>query len=254
MADVTRRTVIAAAGLALGTPVLAANSSRDLSLSDVMARHTSAVGGENALRTARSKAVDLQIIEKQQIISAHYRCNKAPGFRIDIFDRGKHVFCEGLDKDGPWIWPGDAPRARQAVADAKRTGIEGIEFNIYGLGDFVGLGNRLSLDGREEIGGVNYYVVRIALKDSYQTFVYIDPNSWMISRRRDFRSNHPDVNQTKQRLETQFGDFRRVSGIMNAFIQHQVDLGTGKINQVQIVDRMEYNNKDGVPDRSKRNP
>ena len=196
--------------------------------------------------------MDLQIVEKGQVVTAQYRCNKQPAFRIDIYDKDRHVFCEGLDAKGPWIRPGDAPSARQGVADAKRTGVEGVEFNLYGLKSFPALGNRLAFDGREVIAGVNYYVLRVDLKDSYQTFLYLDPDSWMIARRRDFRANHPDFNPTKQRLETQYSDFRQVNGIMNAFLQHQVDLADGKITQVQIVDRMVYNAAPdgGVPDRT----
>ena len=232
-------------GLAAGmvTPSLAATPSGDLSLPEIIARHTKARGGAAALDVVQSEAVDLEIVEKGQVISAQYRCNKSPAFRIDIFDHGKHLFCEGLDRDGPWIWPGDAPKARQGVPDARRTGIEGVEFNLYGLHAFPALGNRLALDGREALGGVNYYVLRVDLKDSYQTFLYLDPETWMIARRRDFRASHPDVNPVKQKLETQYSDFRAVDGVVTAFLQHQVELDSGRITQVTIVDRLSYNPK-----------
>jgi hypothetical protein len=241
-------------GAGMAMPAFAAPPTSDLPLEEVIVRHVAALGGAAALRGIRSKAVDLQIVEKGRVIAARYRCNKAPAFRIDIYDKGKHVFCEGLDGKGPWIWPGDAPAARPGVPDAKRTGIEGVEFNLYGLNAFDALGNRVALDGRETIESVRYYVLRVDLKDSYQTFLYIDPNSWMIARRRDFRANHPDLNPTRQRLETQYSDFRRVGGILNAFLQHQVDLSNGRITQVQIVDRMDYNLKSGgeVFDRTKK--
>jgi hypothetical protein len=247
----SRRGFLGFAGAGLAMPAFAASQSANLSLTEIVTRHTAALGGAAALNAVRAKAVDLQIVEKGEVVLAHYRCSKEPGFRIDIYDKGKHVFCEGLDARGPWIWPGGAPAARQRVADAKRTGIEGIEFNLYGLNAFPGLGNKLALDGRETIEGVNYHVLRVDLKDSYQTFLYLDPNNWMIARRRDFRANHPDLNPAKQRLETQYSDFRRVGGIANAFLQHQVDLSNGKITQVQIVDRMEYNpTPEGVLDRT----
>ena len=34
-----------------------------------------------------------------------------------------------------------------------------------------------------------------------------------------------------------------MNGVMSAFLQHQVDLDSGKINQVIVVDRMAYNPK-----------
>jgi hypothetical protein len=248
----SRRGILGLLGASLAAPAVANSSDTSLSLEEIISRHTAALGGMAALEAVRSKTVDLQIVEKGQVVAAHYRCNKQPAFRIDIYDKNRHVFCEGLDANGPWIWPGDAPSARQGVPDARRTGIEGIEFNLYGLSAFPALGNKLAFAGRETIEGINYYVIRVDLKDSYQTFLYIDPNSWMIARRRDFRANHPDLNPAKQKLETQYSDFRRVNGIANAFLQHQIDLSNGKITQVQIVDRMEYNPAagDAVPDRS----
>jgi hypothetical protein len=254
MPDHNRRGLLALLGAGVALPAFGAPATSDLPLEDVIARHVAALGGASALRGIHSKAVDLQIVEKGQVIAARYRCNKAPAFRIDIYDKGKHVFCEGLDGKGPWIWPGDAPAARQGVPDAKRTGIEGVEFNLYGLNAFPGMGNKIALDGREIIEGVNYHVLRVDLKDSYRTFLYIDPDNWMIARRRDFRANHPDLDTTKQRLETQYSDFRAVNGIRSAFLQHQVDLSNGRITQVQIVDRVEYDPKSGgeVFDRAKK--
>ena len=164
----SRRGFLGFAGAGLAMPAFAASQSANLSLTEIVTRHTAALGGAAALNAVRAKAVDLQIVEKGEVVLAHYRCSKEPGFRIDIYDKGKHVFCEGLDARGPWIWPGGAPAARQRVADAKRTGIEGIEFNLYGLNAFPGLGNKLALDGRETIEGVNYHVLRVDLKDSYQ--------------------------------------------------------------------------------------
>jgi hypothetical protein len=237
-----RRSVLAGIVASLATPVFAAGDA-DLPLAEIIARHTKARGGAAALDAINSQEVALQIVEKGQVVNAHYRCIKQPAFRIDIYDKGKHVFCEGLDAKGPWIWPGDQPAARQGVPDAKRTGIEGVLFNLYGLHAFPALGNKIVLDGRETIGGVNYYVLRVSLKDSYQTFLYIDPENWMIARRRDFRANHPDIYPVKEPLETQYSDFRPVDGVMAPALQYQVALNSGRISQVTIVDRMAYNPK-----------
>lgn len=236
-----RRAFLAGLATSMALPALAADS--DLPLEEIIARHTRARGGAAALDALQTQAVDLEIVEKGAVVNAQYRCNKSPAYRIDIFDHGKHVFCEGLDRNGPWIWPGDAPKAKQGVPEGKVSGLTGIQFNLYGLHAFSGLGHKLSSDGRETLSGVNYYVVRVDLKGGYPTFLYIDPQTWMIARRRDFRPNHPDMNPAKQRLETQFTDFRPVGGVMSAYLQHQVDLASGKINQVIVVNSMAYNPK-----------
>jgi hypothetical protein len=223
-----------------------------LTLDDIIARHTAARGGAAAIDAIHSQAVDLEMMESGEVLKGHYVCSKAPAYRIDVFDHGKHVFCEGVDANGPWIWPASQPAATQAVPDARRTGLEGIEFNLYGLHTFPARGNRLMLSGRELLGRINHYVIQVGLKDSYRTFLYIDPETWMIVRRRDFRAAHPDVNDTKKNLEKQYSDFRAVSGVLTPFLEHQIDLATGKITQVSIVDQMTYNPplESGVPDRA----
>lgn len=221
----------------------AASPRSELTLKEVIARHTKARGGAAAMDAVESQAVDLQTIEDGTVIKAHYVCNKTPAFRIDIFVGGKHVFCEGLDATGPWIWPSSEPAAKEGVPDARRTGVEGVEFNLYGLHSFPALGNVLSLDGRKRLGGVDFYVVQVDLKGSYRTFLYIDPETWMIARRRDFRAAHPDVDDTKKYLEKQYTDYRPVNGVQTAFLEHQIDLASGKITQVTIVDQMSYNPK-----------
>jgi hypothetical protein len=216
------------------------NETADLTLDEVIDRHTKARGGKARLDAVKAQAVDMRIIEKGQVIEARYRCDKSPAYRIDIYDKGRHVFCEGLDRQGTWIWPGDQPGPRQGVEDGKRSGLEGIQFNLYGLHAFPSLGNRLSLDGRERIAGVNFYVVRVDLKYGDPTFLYIDPETWMIARRREVRAFHPDMDDTKRHLETQYSDFREVGGIQNAFLQHQVDLAGGAITQVIVIEKMTY--------------
>ena len=250
MRNPQRRGVLGLLGGMIAAPALAAGEGGALPLEEILARHTQAVGSEAALARVRGKAVALQIIEKGSVVEAHYRADKSPAFRIDIYDKGKHVFCEGLDAKGPWIWPGDAKEARQGVPEAKMSGLTGIQFNLYGLKQFPALGHGIFADGREAIEGVNYHVLRVALKDAYDTYLYLDPATFLIARRCDFRPNHPDLNPTKEKLETQFNDYRRVGGIKNAFLQHQVELATGKINQVQVVMKMEYDPEGAVKDRT----
>jgi len=244
MTELNRRTFAAAALSAAATPTLASGehkARRDLSLDEIIRRHTLARGGPAALDGLRSETAELQIVEKGSVIRAKYICTRAPEYRIDIFAGDKHVFCEGLDKDGPWIWPSSNPAPTQGVPDGAKTAIQGITFNLYGLHAFPSLGHRLSLDGRELLGGVNYYVVRVDMKNAYVTFLYFDPQTWMIARRRDFRARHPDMDATKKNLETQYTDFRAVNGVRCAFLEHQIDLDAGKITQVTIVDTMAFN-------------
>lgn len=68
-----------------------------------------------------------------------------------------------------------------------------------------------------------------------------DPYTWLVARRRDVRVFHPDVESTKKPYETQYADFRTISGVRSPFLQSQVDLETGDIKQVVAIKKMTYN-------------
>jgi hypothetical protein len=196
-------------------------------LDDVIHRHTLARGGAQALDAVHYQHADIDIVENGSAVRGLYQCAAEPAFRIDIYDKAKHVFCEGLDSQGPWLWPGDADRPRDGVPDARKTGLQGIEFNLYGLHRFAERGHRLSLDGRQTLDGVEHYVIRIEMQDSYETFLFIDPATWLVARRRDFRSFHPDVDPTRKQVENRYFDYRPVAGVLTSFAQDQYNLATG---------------------------
>ena len=211
------------------------------SLARVIRRHTDARGGAKKLDAVHAMSSDVTITEKGSALQGHYSCNDSPAWQIDVYADGKHVFCEGLDQKGPWLWPVGDSAAHDAVADARKTGIQGIEFNLYGLHRFPSRGHVLSLDGRELLDGVDYYVVRVVMKDSYETYLYINPTSWMIDRRRDFRAFHPDIDPKKAYAEKRYGDFRKVDGIVSAFSEKQVNWKTGEEVNSTVVRGMAYN-------------
>lgn len=213
----------------------------NLSLSDVIRRHTNARGGAARLDSVHALSTDVAITEKASILQAHYSCNDSPAWRIDVYAQGKHVFCEGLDSAGPWLWPSGDSSAHEAVPDAKKTGIQGIEFNLYGLHRFPARGHVLSLDGRELLDGVDYYVIKVVMKDSYESYLYINPTTWMIDRRRDFRAFHPDIDPKKAYAEKRYGDFRTVEGIVSPFSEKQVNWKTGEEVNSTLVKSVVYN-------------
>jgi len=184
---------------------------------------------------------DVQITEKNSKQQAHYSCTDSPAWRIDVYAEGKHVFCEGLDAAGPWLWPASDSSAHDAVPDAKKTGIEGIEFNLYGLHRFPARGHVLSLEGRELLDGTDYYVIKAVMKDSYETYLYINPLSWMIERRRDFRAFHPDIDPKKAYAEKRYADFRSVKGIVSPFSEKQMNWKTGEEVNSTAVRSLAYN-------------
>jgi len=72
-------------------------------------------------------------------------------------------------------------------------------------------------------------VLRLTLSDGYGTSVYLNPRSWFISRRRDVRPLHVDIDPRPTTIENLVSDFRKVSDVYFGFASSDKDLETGKV-------------------------
>jgi hypothetical protein len=212
-----------------------------LALEDVIERNTKAMGGRNAIEAVKSIEIDLHIVDPSFEVDGTYRAARPGRMRIDVSAGGKHVFTEAFDGEKGWQWKGeDHVEAATAKATAAlRHGVE-LPGKLFGLHELKERGHRLELVGREQIDGVNYYGLRLILKDGYVTSLYVDPRTWLITRRRDVRPLHVDVDPTPTTIEQRSSDFRKVAGMQFAFATIEIDLKTGKelerarINDVKV--------------------
>jgi hypothetical protein len=222
-------------------------SSRDLTLDEVLARHAQARGGVAALDAVRNTLNIADVAEPPFRATGRYIASADGLMRVDVFGRGaKRLVTEGIDQTGEWFWDGDkaAPEPDTAVAIASGALPHGIEFNIFGLHAMRRRGHALILEGRETIAGVNYYKIKLTLKDGFQTWRYINPETWMLERSRDLRPIHPDHDPTPVTIETQYVDFRPVKDVTSAFGWIMRNVATGAWMQTGTMQRQEYN----VPD------
>ena len=239
---------------AVGSAAISRSFLAEPSLGEIIHRHTAAMGGAAALDRVHSKRVAVTVTEKGQPVDGIYQCAAVPEWRIDIYAGGKHVFCEGLDRQGPWLWPADAPAPADAAPDARRTGNQGVEFNLYGLHRFPARGHRLFLDRPQLIDGTRYHVVRVLMRDAYETFLFINPATYLIDRRRDQRAPHPDMDPTRKFMEKRYSDYRRTDGILTAFLEEQYNLTDSKLVNSTAVKEVRLNppSVPGAFDRTSR--
>jgi hypothetical protein len=220
---------------------LAGCSEKPLTLEDVIERNTKAMGGRAALEAVNSIEVDLHIVDPGFEVDGIYRAARPGRMRIDVHAGGKHVFTEAFDGQNGWQWSG---KGNQEAASPKAAAAlhHGVEFpgKLFGLHELKQRGHQVELVGREEVDGIDYYVLRLTLKDGYTTTLYVDPQSWLITRRRDVRPLHVDVDPTPTTIEQRSSDFRDVAGVTFAFATTEIDLKTGKelerakINSVKV--------------------
>ncbi len=201
-----------------------------LTLDELIERNVQAVGGREAIEAVHSIRFDLHIVDPGFEVDGIYRAARPGWMRIDVKADGRQVFTEALGEKGGWQWKGkgaQVPATAQAAA-ALRHGVE-LPGHLFGLHELQARGHRVELAGREKVERINYHRLRVTFADGDTTTLYLDPESWLITRRRDVRPLHPDVDPTPTTIENKLSDFRRVGGLLFAFISTDRDLGSGKL-------------------------
>jgi hypothetical protein len=213
-----------------------------LSLEDVIEGNTIAMGGQAAIEAVKSIEVDLHIVDPGFEVDGTYRAMRPGKMRIDVKTNGKHVFTEAFDGEHGWQWKGEG---NQEAASPKATAalFHGVEYpgKLFGLHEMKQRGHQVELVGRENVDAINHYVLRLTLKDGYTTSLYVDPNSWLITRRRDVRPLHVDVDPTPTTIELRNSDFREIAGVKFPFATTDTDLKTGKVIESTTVKSIKVN-------------
>ena len=223
--------------ISLALALCVAGCHRDsLTVEQLIERHAQAVGGRAALEAVHSIRVDLHIADPGFEADGEYIAARPGWMRIDITANGQHVYTEALNGTRAWLWKGQGEPVDESptATAALRHGVE-LPGHLFGLHELQSHGHRLELVGREKVDGINYHVLRITLSDGYTTTLYLDPDSWLITRRRDVRPLHPDVDPNPTTIENKMTDFRRVGDLLYSFASTDTDLATGKVLETTSV-------------------
>jgi hypothetical protein len=207
-----------------------------LSVEQLIERNTQAVGGRAALEAVHSIRVDLHITDPGFEVDGVYLAARPGWMRIDITANGQHVYTEALNGTCAWQWKGKGEPVDESpgATAALRHGVE-IPGHLLGLHELRPRGHRIELVGREKVDGINYHLLRVTLSDGYSTTLYLDPDSWLITRRRDVRPLHPDIDPTPTTIENKMTDFRRVGDLVYPFASTDTDLANGKVLETTTV-------------------
>ena len=228
--ELTRRATLAAIGAAAvtGCAHFPASAAAVPTLDEVIRRNTLARGGAAALDRVRAVLIDVEIVEGGLTLNGRYAATDRGLVRIDVYAAGKLVASEGVDSNGVWILGKDGPRPSVATGAANAL-TNGAQTHLFGWHRFAERGHKLSLMPPETIDGVTYPVVKIQLATGADSYNYVDPVTWLAVRRRDERAYHPDMDQTKKRVETRFSDFVSVEGVVAPHRNVDLNLADGSV-------------------------
>ena len=196
-----------------------------IGLTVIIARNAAATGSGQAIQ---SMEVDLAMQDGDSTFDAIYRVTRDGRMRIDIIDHGQRIYTEAYDGHAGWDQGKDGkPPFPDIHGEALWHGTQ-FPGNIFGLEDMQKDGHTLQYMGRETVDGVDYYVIKLTLNDGFETYRYVNPQTWLIEHGRDFRAFHPAMDPKKTMVDTQWSDFRMVEGVMRSSTSVDTDLVTGK--------------------------
>lgn len=239
MAGLDEKFFVTASAVVLVT--LSSCSREPTTIDELIERNTKAMGGRAAIEAIQSIEVNLHISDPGSEVDGIYYAARPGRMRIDVFVKGKHVFTEAFDGQHAWEWDGKESKPATPLASAAlRHGVE-LPGHIFGLHELRQRGHTVQFAGREKIDGIDYYAVRLMLSDGYGTTLFVDPDSWLITLRRDFRPLHPDIDPTPTTIEQRSSNFRKVGGVVFAFAGSETDVKTGKILETSQIKRVKIN-------------
>jgi hypothetical protein len=199
-------------------------------LETMIARHVAARGGAAAIESVGTFECDLHIVEPSFEVDGTYVATRDGRMRIDISAGGERVFTEALDRGRAWSWSANSgvSEGSAAGAAALRHGIE-FPFKLFGLHEMRVRGHHLEAAGRETVEGIDYHVLKMKLDDGFEVRYYLHPYTWLIERERTKRALHVDVDPIPEWIETVYGDYRPVGGVLFSHWQVERQLGSGSV-------------------------
>ncbi len=209
-------------------------------ITQVIEKNTEARGGADAIASVQTFQSRVQIVEPNFTLMGKYVATRDGKMRIDVFAGDQRVFTEAFDGESGWQMFGDG-----TVADMTEAGAEilriGIIKNLYGLNEMADLGVTVSYLGSEVIAGLSYEKVDLTFANDYVTHYFLDSETGLRIRQRDDVALHPDYDDTIQRFETIYSDFRTIGGVVYSFHDEKRDIDTGELAQTTQVEEIIHN-------------
>jgi hypothetical protein len=179
---------------------------------------------------------DLHIKEATYEADATYIVDRKGRMRIDAYSKGKRFVTECYDGRKAWDMDGDGAVTTESAKGAS-TLWRGTQYpgQILALAELPRHAHSVKAIEPETIDGVAYDVLELTMSDGFKTWRYVDPRSHLITRGRDTRPLHIDIDSTEALIETVWSDFRAVDGVQRSFVSMQTDLHSGKWLQTTTV-------------------
>jgi hypothetical protein len=214
------------------------------SLAGVIAKNTAALGGELALDAVDTMVKRSLIVEGDFRDIAVFATDRLGRMRIDIFADGERVFAESFDGQAGHQW---SPKDGQSAASERGTialsHTPQLPNHIFRLKDMAANGHHVEHLGRESIATTDYDVLKLTLSDGFENFLWVESSTGLVTRVRNKRALHVDIDDEEKTIETRISEFRRVGEIVHPHRVIEVDLKTDETLVQITLEALEINKR-----------
>jgi hypothetical protein len=78
----------------------------------------------------------------------------------------------------------------------------GVEFKLFSLSELARRGHSIEWSGQETLQAKDYDVLKVTMKDGFETYRFVNRETGLVDLSRDFRAFHPGIDATRQHLHT----------------------------------------------------
>ncbi|MDJ0709526.1 MAG: hypothetical protein QNJ14_04000 [Woeseiaceae bacterium] len=199
------------------------------SIEHIVDKNSEALGGKEALDRVATMVKRSRIVEGDYRDIAVFATDRLGRMRVDIFADGERVFAESYDGEDAYQW-----RPKDGQSTASQSGTVALAHtpqlpnHIFRLKDVAANGHVLELLGHEEVDETKYSVLKLTLSDGFENYLWVDVESGLVTRVRNTRALHVDIDDEEKVIESRISDFRRVGDIVHPHRVLEVDLKTGE--------------------------
>jgi hypothetical protein len=222
-------------------------------LDDLVARHTTSMGGAAAIEATQDVVATLSWKEAEltaEVTAAYSRDGRV---RIDAILADGTQVTETFDGAQGWSRgrSGAVVSLSAEGAAALRRALE-LPGWIFGVHELSGRGHQLSLAPPIVLDGVRHEVIELELDDGFRSDLIVDPETLRVVARREQRALHPDVDPAKHLIENRFSDFRSDGGVLRPYRSETIDLTTG--TRLMVIEVRSVRVNSGLPRTLFRRP
>jgi hypothetical protein len=211
-------------------------------LDTILELNAKAVGGSDNWSKIENVRIQIEIKEADFEVTGTYVATRGGSMRIDIKAGEQAVFSEGLYQGEAWQWTPDGgiePQDEFAAATLKH-GID-LPGRFFSLKEARNRGAKISLEGSVLDGDRSQWHVRVVLEDGFALDYFIDQETSISTRQRDYRAFHPAIDATKVPIETRYQTERWTNGVLSFDRSDNSNVETNEWMATTQVHSLEHN-------------